>query len=53
MKNKSHDEAMAELYRGDPAFALGVINDILEDGNQAELLIVLRQMALAAIVHTA
>jgi probable addiction module antidote protein len=38
---------MAELYRKDPEFALQVINSILEDGDQAELLIVLRQMAKA------
>lgn len=38
---------MAELYRNDPAFALEVVNGILEDGDQAELLIVLRQMAQA------
>lgn len=38
---------MAELYREDPAFALGVISSILEDGDQAELLIVLREMAQA------
>lgn len=47
MKSRSHDEAMAEMYRDDPALALGVINDILADGDQAELLIVLRQMAQA------
>ena len=47
MRSRSNDEAMAELYRGDPAFALDVINAILEDGDQAELLIVLRQMAQA------
>lgn len=47
MKSKPNDEVMAELYRDDPAFALGVINSILEDGDQAELLIVLRQMAQA------
>ena len=47
MKSKPNDEAMAELYREDPALALGVINSILEDGDQAELLIVLRQMAQA------
>jgi probable addiction module antidote protein len=47
MKSKPHDEAMAELYREDPAFALDMINSILEDGDQAELLIVLRQMAQA------
>lgn len=47
MKIKPHDEAMAEMYCDDPALALGVINDILADGDQAELSIVLRQMALA------
>ena len=47
MRSRGHDEAMAELYRSDPALALDVINGILEDGDQAELLTVLRQLALA------
>ena len=49
MKTKPNDEAMAELYRKDPAFAREVINSILEDdkGNIGELLIVLRQMTKA------
>lgn len=47
MRSRPHDDAMAELYRGDPVFALEVINAILEDGDQAELLVVLRQMAQA------
>ena len=47
MKSKPNDEAMAELYRNDPALALELINSILADGEQAELLIVLRQMAQA------
>lgn len=47
MRSKPHDEAMAELYRNDPALALEVINSILADGEQAELLIVLRQLAQA------
>ncbi|NIM43587.1 MAG: addiction module antidote protein [Hydrogenophaga sp.] len=47
MKSRFHDDAMAELYRSDPALALEVINGILEDGDQAELLIVLRQLAQA------
>ena len=47
MKSKPNDEAMAELYRNDPALALKLINSILADGEQAELLIVLRQMAQA------
>lgn len=47
MRSRPHDEAMAELYRSDPALALDVINGILEDGDQAELLAVLRQLAHA------
>ncbi len=49
MKSTSHDEAMAELYCQDPDFARHVINSILEDanGDQGELLIVLRHMARA------
>lgn len=38
---------MAELYRSDPALALDVINSILADGDQTELLAVLRQMTQA------
>ncbi len=47
MKNKSHDDAMAALYRDDPALALQVLNDILGDEDQGELLVILRQLALA------
>ena len=49
MKSRSHDDAMAELYRKDPDFARQVINTILQDenGDQGELLIVLRHMTKA------
>ena len=47
MRSRPHDEAMAELYRSDPALALEVINGILADGDQAELMTVLRQLAQA------
>ena len=49
MSSRSHDDAMAELYRQDPALALLVMNDILEDpeAQQSELLVVLRQIAKA------
>lgn len=47
MRSRPHDQAMAELYRSDPGLALDVINGILEDGDQAELLAVLGQMAQA------
>lgn len=46
-KSRPHDDAMAELYRSDPALALETINAILAAGDQGELLIVLRQLALA------
>ena len=38
---------MAELFKQDPAYALELLNSILKDGEQAELLIALRQMAKA------
>jgi len=47
MKDRTHDEAMAELLKEDPAYALELLNSILEDGEQGELLIVLRQMTKA------
>jgi probable addiction module antidote protein len=47
MRDRTHDEAMAELLKADPAYAVDLLNAILEDGEQGELLIVLRQMAKA------
>ncbi len=38
---------MAEVFRNDPAYAAELLNSILADGEQAELLIALRQMAEA------
>ena len=38
---------MAEVYRQDPELARDLLNAILADGDQAELLIVLRQMTKA------
>jgi probable addiction module antidote protein len=47
MKDRTHDEAMAELFKEDPAYAIELLNRILEDGEQGELLIALRQMTKA------
>jgi probable addiction module antidote protein len=47
MNDRTHDEAMAELFREDPAYALELLNGILEDGEQGELLLALRQMTKA------
>jgi probable addiction module antidote protein len=38
---------MAELYHSDPALAIEMINSILADGDQGELMTVLRQVAQA------
>lgn len=38
---------MAELLREDPAYAVDLLNSILEDGDHADLLIALHQMTKA------
>ena len=47
MKDRAHDDAMAEIFREDLAFATQYLNDILEEGDQSDLLIALRQIAKA------
>jgi probable addiction module antidote protein len=47
MRDQSNDDAMAETFRDDPEYAVALLNSILEDGDQAELLIALRQLVKA------
>ena len=49
MPTISHDDVMVEIFREDPAYAVALLNDVLEDEETmpGELLIVLRQMAKA------
>ena len=47
VKDRSHDEAMAELFRDDPEFAAHFLDEILREGEQADLLVALRQLARA------
>jgi probable addiction module antidote protein len=47
MKDRARDDAMAEIFQRDPNYALELLNSILEDGEQGELLIALRQMTKA------
>lgn len=47
MKDRLHDEAMAELFRDDPEFAAHFLDEVLREGNQGDMLIALRQMAKA------
>lgn len=44
---RSHDEALSESLRADPAFAAEYLNAIIEDGDQGELLVAMRQVAEA------
>ena len=46
-KHRAHDDAMAELFHQDSAFAAEYLNEILARGDQADLLIALRQLAKA------
>lgn len=47
MKDRPHDDAVVELFREDPELAIQMLNDILEDGDQGELLTTLRQLTKA------
>jgi probable addiction module antidote protein len=47
MRDKTHDNAMEELFKEDPGYAVEMLNAILKDGEQGELLIALRQMTKA------
>ncbi|MBX4336393.1 helix-turn-helix domain-containing transcriptional regulator [Bartonella raoultii] len=47
MKDRNHDDAMAEIFRDDLELAAATLDAILADGDQGELLITLRQMAKA------
>ena len=47
MKDRSHEEAMVELFRDDPQFAADYLTQLLQDGEPADLLVALRQIAQA------
>ena len=47
MAHRSHQEATIESFRRDPKFAAAYLNAILEDGDRAELMVVLRYLTEA------
>ena len=47
MKDRDHDEAITEMFWDDPAYAAEYLSEIVQDGEPAELLLALRQMAQA------
>ena len=44
---RSHDEATAQMFRKDPALAAEYLNAVLQDGDQAEVLVALRHIVNA------
>jgi DNA-binding phage protein len=44
MKDRSHDEVMAEVLRADPFYAKTLLNEVLRGGDSDELAILLRQI---------
>lgn len=53
MKDRCHDEAMAEMFKEAPAFAVELVNSILDDGDQDDLQIAFRQMDKAGLFDRA
>ena len=47
MRDRYHDDAMATLFQDEPGMAIDYLNSLIEDGDQADLLIALRQMTKA------
>ncbi|WP_282354616.1 hypothetical protein [Pseudomonas sp. PS01303] len=47
MKDRSHDEAMAELFQADPSYAAELLAEVVCDGDAGELAILERQLSAA------
>lgn len=45
MKDRPHDEAMAEHFYADPAYAAELLAEVRRNGDSTELAILLRQLA--------
>ncbi len=45
--SRPHEEAKIESFQKDPAYAAEYLNAVLEDGDQEEVMVTLRQLAQA------
>ncbi|MCF7554537.1 hypothetical protein [Pseudomonas petrae] len=45
MKDRSHDEAMAELFQADPSYAAELLAEVIRGGDADELTALKRQIA--------
>lgn len=48
MKDRSHDEAMAELFNADPSYANELLAEICREGCDDELHVLKRQLSLGS-----
>ena len=53
MKDRSHAEAMAELFQVDPSFAADLLAEVVRDGDANELAILKRQLSGAFAIKNA
>lgn len=47
MKDRSHDEAMAEILQADPTYAAELLAEVVRDGGADELVVLKRQIMAA------
>lgn len=47
MRDRSYDEAMAELFRTDPSYPAELLAEVVRDGDTDELAILKRQLSAA------
>lgn len=53
MKDRSHDEAMAEIFQEDPSYAAELLAEVGCDGDADELAVLERQLPLAIAIDGA
>lgn len=47
MKDRSHDEVLAQIFRAEPLYVAALLREVQRGGCEAELKIFLRQLNLA------
>ena len=52
MKDRLHDEVLAEIFRTDPLYGVALLREVQRDGCEAELKILLRQLIRAFSLET-
>ncbi|MCF5552533.1 hypothetical protein GIV71_18890 [Pseudomonas syringae] len=45
MKDRSHDEAMADVFQADPFYAIELFTEVLSEGGADEVAVLIRQLS--------